>query len=230
MRLDILKALNTERAARRAAVVVTHQDSGEQRLVTQDKIASDPLAALLDAHVRSGKSGMEETPDGKVFLTVHVPPTKMIVIGAVHISQALAPIAAMLGYDVTIVDPRTAFASPERFPGVNLIADWHEQALPPLGVDRYTAFVALTHDPKIDDPALLHALERDCFYIGALGSRKTHGRRVERLKAAGAGDNSLARIHAPIGLNIGAISPPEIAVAIMGEITSRLRLTTEGKR
>ncbi len=116
MRLDILKALNTERAARRAAVVVTHQDSGEQRLVTQDKIASDPLAALLDAHVRSGKSGMEETPDGKVFLTVHVPPTKMIVIGAVHISQALAPIAAMLGYDVTIVDPRTAFASPERFP------------------------------------------------------------------------------------------------------------------
>ena len=230
MRLDILKALNTERAARRAAVVVTHQDSGEQRLVTQDKIASDPLAALLDAHVRSGKSGMEETPDGKVFLTVHVPPTKMIVIGAVHISQALAPIAAMLGYDVTIVDPRTAFASPERFPGVNLIADWPEQALPPLGVDRYTAFVALTHDPKIDDPALLHALERDCFYIGALGSRKTHGRRVERLKAAGAGDNSLARIHAPIGLNIGAISPPEIAVAIMGEITSRLRLTTEGKR
>ena len=230
MRLDILKALNTERAARRAAVVVTHQESGEQRLVTQDKVAADPLKDLLEAHLRSGKSGMEETADGKVFLTVHVPPTKLIAIGAVHISQALAPIAALLGYDVTIVDPRTAFASAERFPGVKVIAEWPDTALPPLGVDRYTAFVALTHDPKVDDPALLHALERGCFYIGALGSRKTHGRRLERLKEQGAGDEALARIHAPIGLPIGAISPPEIAVAIMGEITSRLRLTPEGKR
>ena len=230
MRLDILKALNTERAARRAAVVVTHQESGDQRLVTQDKVAADPLKDVLEAHLRSGKSGVEETPEGKVFLTVHVPPTKMVVIGAVHISQALAPIASLLGYDVTIVDPRTAFASPERFPGVKVIAQWPDEALPPLGVDRYTAFVALTHDPKIDDPALMHALERDCFYVGALGSRKTHGRRLERLKAQGAGDNNLARIHAPIGLPIGAISPPEIAVAIMGEITSRLRLTAEGKR
>ena len=230
MRLDILKALNVERAARRAAVVVTDQDSGEQRLVTQDKIAADPLKDLLEAHLRSGKSGMEETPQGKFFLTVHVPPTRLVVIGAVHISQALAPIAALLGYDVTIVDPRTAFASPERFPGVKVIAEWPDKALPPLGVDRYTAFVALTHDPKIDDPALLHALARDCFYIGALGSRKTHGRRIERLKAEGASDDKLARIHAPIGLPIGAVSPPEIAVAIMGEITSRLRLTPEGKR
>jgi xanthine dehydrogenase accessory factor len=230
VRLDILKALNTERAARRAGVVVTNQESGAQRLVTQDKIASDPLKDVLEAHLRSGKSGIEDTTEGKVFLTVHVPPTKMVVIGAVHISQALAPIASLLGYDVTIVDPRTAFASPERFPDVKLIAEWPDTALPPLGVDRYTAFVALTHDPKIDDPALLHALERDCFYVGALGSRKTHGRRVERLKAQGVGDNNLARIHAPIGLPIGAISPPEIAVAIMGEITSRLRLTAEGKR
>jgi xanthine dehydrogenase accessory factor len=230
VKLDILKSLNTERAARRAAVVVTHQESGEQRLVTQDKIAADPLKDLLEAHLRSGKSGMEETAEGKLFLTVHVPPTKLIAIGAVHISQALAPIAALLGYDVTIVDPRTAFASPERFPGVKVIAEWPDTALPPLGVDRYTAFVALTHDPKVDDPALLHALERECFYIGALGSRKTHGRRIERLKGQGASDEALARIHAPIGLPIGAISPPEIAVAIMGEITSRLRLTPEGKR
>ena len=230
MRLDILKALNTERAARRAAVVVTHQESGAQRLVTHDKIAADPLKELLEAHLRSGKSGVEETPEGRVFLTVHVPPTRLVIIGAVHISQALAPIAALLGYDVTIVDPRTAFASPERFPGVKVIAEWPDQALPPLGVDRYTAFVALTHDPKIDDPALLHALAADCFYVGALGSRKTHGRRLERLKTQGATDAQLARIHAPIGLPIGAMSPPEIAVAIMGEITSRLRLTPEGKR
>jgi xanthine dehydrogenase accessory factor len=230
VRLDILKALNAERGARRAAVVVTHQESGDQRLVTQDQVATDALRDILEARLRSGKSGIEETAEGKVFLTVHVPPAKMIVIGAVHISQALAPIAKLLGYDVTVVDPRTAFASPERFPDVNVVAEWPDQALPPLGVDKYTAFVALTHDPKIDDPALLHALERDCFYIGALGSRKTHGRRVERLKAQGAGDNQIARIHAPIGLPIGAISPPEIAVAIMGEITSRLRLTPEGKR
>jgi xanthine dehydrogenase accessory factor len=230
MRLDILKALNTERAARRAAVVVTNQESGAQRLVTQDKVAADPLKPTLEAHLRSGKSGLEETHEGKVFLTVHVPPTRLVVIGAVHISQALAPIASLLGYDVTIVDPRTAFASPERFPGVKVIAEWPDTALPPLGVDRYTAFVALTHDPKVDDPALLHALERECFYIGALGSRKTHGRRVERLKGQGASDEQLGRIHAPIGLSIGAISPPEIAVAIMGEITSRLRLTPEGQR
>ena len=230
MRLDILKALNTERAARRATIVVTNQENGDQRLVTQDKVAADPLKDVLEAHLRSGKSGVEETPEGKVFLTVHVPPTRLVVIGAVHISQALAPIAALLGYDVTIVDPRTAFASAERFPDVKVIAEWPDKALPPLGVDRYTAFVALTHDPKVDDPALLHALERNCFYIGALGSRKTHGRRVERLKQQGASDEKLARIHAPIGLPIGAVSPPEIAVAIMGEITSRLRLTPEGKR
>src|ERR1043166_7010708 len=220
MRLDILKSLNAERAARRAAVVVTNQESGAQRLVTQDKLAADPLRGLLEAHLRSGKSGVEESAEGKVFLTVHVPPTRLVIIGAVHISQALAPIASLLGYDVTIVDPRTAFASPERFPDVKVIAEWPDVALPPLGVDRYTAFVALTHDPKIDDPALTHALARGCFYIGALGSKKTHARRIERLKAQGLSDVELARIHAPIGLEIGAVSPSEIAVAIMGEITA----------
>src|SRR6476659_3631100 len=230
MRLDILKALNAERAARRAAVVVTNQDSGEQRLVTHDKIAADPLRDLLDAHLRSGKSGIEDTPEGKVFLTVHVPPTRLVITGAVHISQALAPIASLLGYDVTIVDPRTAFASVERFPGVKVIAEWPDKALPPLGVDRYTAFVALTHDPKIDDPALTHALERECFYIGALGSKKTHAKRLERLKKLGFGDNALSRIRAPIGLNIGAVSPSEIAVAIIGEITQPLRGPKEVKQ
>jgi xanthine dehydrogenase accessory factor len=153
-----------------------------------------------------------------------VPPPRLVITGAVHISQALAPVARLLGYDLTIVDPRTAFASPERFPDVKLIAQWPDEALPPLGVDRYTAFVALTHDPKIDDPALLHALARDCFYIGALGSKKTHARRVDRLKAQGISEAAIGRIHAPIGLAIGAVSPPEIAVAIMGEVTATLRL------
>ena len=229
MKLDILAALNTEREARRAAVVATDVASGEQRLVKSADVAKDPLREILEKHLRSGKSGMEDTPHGRVFLTVHVPATRLIITGAVHISQALAPIAALLGYDVTIVDPRTAFASPERFPDVKVIAEWPDTALPPLGVDRYTAFVALTHDPKIDDPALLHALKRDCFYIGALGSRKTHGRRIERLKGQGIGDADLARIHAPIGLDIGAVSPAEIAVAIMGEITASLRKTADVK-
>src|SRR4051794_15415103 len=223
MKLDILKALNSERAARRAVVVVTNEATGEQRLVKGAEVARDPLAALIDKHIRSGKSGMEETPQGKYFFTVHVPPPRLIATGAVHISQALAPMAKLVGYDVTIVDPRTAFATPERFPDVKLIAEWPDVALPPLGVDQYTAFVALTHDPKIDDPALSHALARDCFYIGALGSRKTHARRLDRLKEQGFDDAALARIHAPIGLDIGAVSPAEIAVAILGQITARLR-------
>jgi xanthine dehydrogenase accessory factor len=229
MKLDILSTLNTERAARRAAVVVTDIASGEQRLVKAADVAKDPLKNLLEKHLRSGKSGMEEMPQGRVFLTAHVPATRLVITGAVHISQALAPIAALLGYDVTIVDPRTAFASIERFPDVKVIAEWPDTALPPLGIDRYTAFVALTHDPKIDDPALTHALARDCFYIGALGSKKTHARRVERLKAQGLTDADIARIHAPIGLPIGAESPSEIAVAIMGEITARLRERPEAK-
>lgn len=227
MKLEILKSLNAERNARRAAVVVTNEASGEQRLVKAADVAKDPLRELIEKHIRSGKSGMEETPQGKVFLTVHVPAPRIVVTGAVHISQALAPIGKLLGYDVTIVDPRTAFATQERFPDVKVIAEWPDVALPPLGVDRYTAFVALTHDPKIDDPALTHALARDCFYIGALGSKKTHARRLERLKGQGLSDGDLARIHAPIGLPIGAVSPAEIAVAIMGEITARLRLAPE---
>ncbi len=227
MKLSILSALNNERAHRRAAIVVTDVASGEQRLVKGADIAGDPLSDLLSKHLRSGKSGMEETPSGKVFLTTYVPPPRLVVTGAVHISQALAPVAMLLDYDVIIVDPRTAFASPERFPDVTVIAQWPDEALPPLNIDRYTAFVALTHDPKIDDPALTHALSKDCFYIGALGSRKTHARRLERLKAQGIGDNELARIHAPIGLDIGAVSPPEIAVSIMAEITARLRQVPE---
>ena len=224
MRLDILKALNEERAARRAVIVVTNQDSGAQRLVKGSDIRNDPLKDVLEKHIRSAKSGIEETPEGKVFLTVHVPSPKLVITGAVHISQALAPMGHLLGYDVTIVDPRTAFATIERFPDVKVVAEWPDVALPPIGIDHYTAFVALTHDPKIDDPGLDIALKSDCFYIGALGSRKTHARRVERLKTErGFTDNDIGRIHSPIGLDIGSVSPAEIAVAIIGEITQKLR-------
>jgi xanthine dehydrogenase accessory factor len=224
VKLEILKALNEERSARRTVVVVTNQDSGVQRLVKGADIRNDPLKDVLEKHIRSAKSGIEDTLEGKVFLTVHVPSPKLVITGAVHISQTLAPMGQLLGYDVTIVDPRTAFASIERFPDVKVVAEWPDVALPPIGIDHYTAFVALTHDPKIDDPGLALALKSDCFYIGALGSRKTHARRVERLKAErGFTDNDIGRIHSPIGLDIGSVSPAEIAVAIIGEITQKLR-------
>jgi xanthine dehydrogenase accessory factor len=227
VKLDILHALNAERSARRAVILVTDVASGEQRLVKAADAPKDPLSAVLDKRLRMGNSGIEETPQGRFFLTVYVPSPRLVITGAVHISQALAPIGQLLGYDVTIVDPRTAFASTERFPDVKVIAEWPDVALPPLGIDRYTAFVALTHDPKIDDPALRYALARDCFYIGALGSKKTHAKRMDRLKQDGLTDAEIARIHAPIGLDIDAVSPAEIAVAIMGEITQVLRQKAE---
>ena len=230
MKAETLAELNVERQARRPVLVVTDMADGSQRLVKHNDIASDALSGELDKHLRMGKSGAVEVDGKKLFITVHAPTARLVITGAVHISQALAPIARMLDYDVTVVDPRTAFASPERFPDIPLIAEWPDTALPPLNVDHYTAFVALTHDPKIDDPALAHALERDCFYIGALGSRKTHAKRLERLKKLGFGDNVLSRIHAPIGLNIGAVSPAEIAVAIIGEITQQLRGPKDAKQ
>ncbi|WP_213770346.1 XdhC family protein [Bradyrhizobium sp. dw_78] len=230
MKTETLAELNAERAARRPVILVTDTANGAQRLVKASDIVADPLRAELSKQLRMGKSGMIEAADGrKLFLNVYAPTARLVVIGAVHISQALAPLARALDYDVTVVDPRTAFASPERFPDVPLIAEWPDVALPTLNVDHYTAFVAVTHDPKIDDPALLHAFERDCFYIGALGSRKTHAKRAERLRAQGAKDSDIARIHAPIGLNIGAVSPSEIAVAIMAEITAQLRLPPKEK-
>jgi xanthine dehydrogenase accessory factor len=229
VKLETLTELNAERAARRPAIIVLDTANGEQRLVKARDIAADPLHVELSKQLRMGTSGTIEVDGKKLFLNVYAPTARLVIIGAVHISQALAPLARSLGYDVTVVDPRTAFASPERFPDVPLVAEWPDVALPPLNVDHYTAFVAVTHDPKIDDPALLHAFERDCFYIGALGSRKTHAKRGERLKAQGASDADFARIHAPIGLNIGAVSPAEIAVAIMAEITAALRMPREAK-
>jgi xanthine dehydrogenase accessory factor len=223
MDLSLLSALNAERAARRATVLVTELGSGEQRLVKEADLAADPLAEALDRQLRSGKSGGVEVGGRSYFLTVQAPPPRIVVTGAVHISQALAPMAKLLDLDVAIIDPRTAFATQERFPEVTLLTEWPEEALQRLPLDGYTAFVALTHDPKIDDPALIAALRSDCFYIGALGSRKTHGKRLERLAAAGFGEADVQRIHAPIGLDIGAVSPAEIALAILGEIVQGLR-------
>jgi len=230
MKLATLQALNQARQDRRAIAVVTDLESSVERLVAEADVSADPLASELAMQFRQGKSRAIDHEGRRYFITVHVPPVRVVMIGAVHISQALIPLARLLDHESIVVDPRTAFASLERFPDVELIAEWPDVALPPLKIDRYTAFVALTHDPKIDDPALMHALERECFYIGALGSRKTHARRLERLRDVGLSEQALARIHAPIGLDIGAISPAEIAVSIIAEITAALRLESGDKK
>jgi len=223
MRLDILEAMNAARRERRAGALVTRLSDGEQRFVAAQDVEADPLAEALEAALRSGRSGLVDDAGESCFLTVLVPPVRLVMIGAVHISQALAPIAMIAGLDASIIDPRTAFATPERFPEVPVLAQWPDEALAAAPLDRYTAICLLTHDPKIDDRALVRALNADCFYIGALGSRKTHAKRIERMRAEGFGEAALARIHAPIGLDIGAVSPAEIAVSIMGEIIAALR-------
>jgi xanthine dehydrogenase accessory factor len=225
MNLDILRRLNEARARRAASILVTETATGTERLVLEeDGYAGDSLGEELSARFRSGASGIVTTPAGSFFLTVNVPPPKLVVIGAVHISQALAPMAKVAGFDMTIIDPRTAFATADRFPDVPLVAEWPDVAIPKVGLDPFTAVAVLTHDPKIDDGALIAALKAGCFYIGALGSRKTHGKRLERLRQAGDVDESvLERIHAPIGVPIGAQSPAEIAVAILAEIIAALR-------
>ena len=223
MRLVDLTLLNGERAARRPVALVTDLGGGAQRVVVAAALAGDPLAAEIAERLRLGKSGTVRHDGRDVFITVQVPPVRLIVVGAVHISQALATMAALVDLDVTIVDPRTAFATPERFPDVTILADWPDDVLPRLGLDPYTAIALLTHDPKIDDQALVAALRANCFYIGALGSRKTHGRRLDRMREAGFGEADVARIHAPIGLDIGAVSPAEIAVSILGEVIAALR-------
>ncbi len=225
MRTQILERLNAERAARRAAILVTDIADGTQRLVRESEIAADPLSEVLARHLAAGKSGLIETATAKVFLTVQVPPVRLVVIGAVHISQAMAPMAAGLDLALTVIDPRTAFASPARFPGVALAAAWPDAAfggdVPVL--DRYCALAALTHDPKIDDSGLQAALRAGCFYVGALGSRKTHAARVARLTEAGFSRSEIDRIRAPIGLDIGAVSPAEIALAVLAEVVAALR-------
>jgi xanthine dehydrogenase accessory factor len=223
VRADLLAELNAERAARRATVLVTDVAAGEQRLVREVEIEADPLRELLADQLRQGRSALVRAGERELFLTVQVPPVRLLMIGAVHISQSLAPMARGLDLDCTVIDPRTAFATPERFPTVPVLAEWPDTALTRLGLDRYTALVALTHDPKIDDSALGAALQAECFYIGALGSRRTHARRIERLAAGGYGEGEIARIQAPIGLDIGAVTPAEIAVSILAELVAHLR-------
>jgi xanthine dehydrogenase accessory factor len=220
----LLQALNAARRERRAVLVRTRLDTGEQALVADaEAVPEGTLRAAVAEAFRTGKSRSIETEQGPVFLAPYLPPPRLVMIGAVHISQALAPMARMAGFDPLVIDPRTAFATPERFPDVPVVAEWPQDALPRVGLDRFTALACLTHDPKIDDPALQAGLAAGCFYVGALGSRKTHARRVERLAAAGIAPAEIGRIHAPIGLEIGAATPAEIALATLAQIVAVLR-------
>ena len=229
MRRETLRAVLAAREAKRPAVLVSDLDTGDQRLFHADAPDAPGLgpavrAACLEA-LRADRSRTlpKEGEGSGLFLQVFNPPLRMVVVGAVHVTQALAPMAALLGYEVTVVDPRRAFATDERFPGVAVDTDWPDDALRRLAPDRRTAVVTLTHDPKLDDPALEAALASDAFYVGSLGSRRTHAARLERLRARGFDEPSLARIHGPIGLAIGAKSPAEIATAVTAEVTATLR-------
>jgi xanthine dehydrogenase accessory factor len=218
-----LKKLNAVRRERVAAVLVTDFAEARDRVVREGDLLAGELGSAIEKAFRSGKSGIAIVDGKEFFLNVHLPPPRIVVIGAVHISQALAPIAKISGYDLEIIDPRTAFATPERFGGVTLSAEWPQEVLKEKPLDAYTALVAVTHDPKIDDFPIIAAIKAKCFYIGALGSRKTHAKRVDRLKESGIDEPDIARVHAPIGLDIAASSPAEIAVATMAQVISAFR-------
>ncbi len=227
MRQEILRELQVARRAHRPVALATDLASGEQWLFAP----SDPLPAELDPELadglrevfRSDRARRVELRERTIFLNVFNPPLRMILVGAVHIAQPLAAMAAATGFQVIVVDPRTAFAAPERFPDLEIRTDWPDEALATLVPDARTAVVTLTHDPKLDDPALDQALRSDAFYIGSLGSRKTHGKRVERLRGEGFSEEAIARIHGPVGLDIGARSPAEIAISILAQIIGVLR-------
>ncbi len=224
MKAALFQALQAARAQQRPVVLVTDLKSGLQLLIADDGLRLAGELSLNSDLVESAQQALAEDrsamdPDRGVFLQVFNPPLRLVVVGAVHIAQALVPMAQILGYAVTVIDPRRAWASAERFPGISLTHDWPDEALAALKPDRRTAIVALTHDPKLDDPALVLALQSAAFYIGALGSRKTHEKRRQRLAEAGVGEAAFARIDGPIGLAIGGKSPAEIALSILGKIT-----------
>lgn len=230
MKRDITERLLAARKAGRPVALVTDLGTGLQTLVYEDAVhggfgLEDDLLEEVRERLRQDRSGLisdqEDEEDGvQLFVQTHNPPLRLLVVGAVHIAQALAPLAALTGYAVTVIDPRGSFATESRFPGVSLHDAWPDEALSALTIDNRTAVVTLTHDPKLDDPALLVALRSPAFYVGSLGSKRTHAKRLERLKEQGVTDAELARIHAPVGLDIGAVTPAEIALSVMAQITA----------
>ncbi len=229
MRREVLDALRQARHDGTAIALVTHLETGRQWLLNPlevgeaEGLTPDVIEAVRDA-ARTDRSVTLEEPLGPFFVRIYNPPPRLLIVGGVHIAQPLSRMAALAGFDVVVVDPRTAFASPERFPGVRLVGRWPAEAMAELAPDHRTAVVTVTHDPKLDDPALESALRSPAFYIGALGSRRTHAKRVARLADAGFGDEEISRIHGPVGLPLGARTPGEIAVAILAEIVRDLRV------
>jgi xanthine dehydrogenase accessory factor len=227
MKQETLDRLLEVRAAKRSCALLRWLGSDREALVVDGQAvlgeAPDTVRDAIAEALRRDKGATVQTDDGPLFIQVFNPPLRLMVIGAVHIAQSLVPIASLAGYDVTVIDPRRAFASDARFPGVNVRQDWPDEALEELQPDARTAVVTLTHDPKLDDPALDVALRSDAFYIAALGSRRTHAARLERLGALGHDAPTLGRIHGPAGLPIGAVSPAEVAIAVVAEMTRVLR-------
>ncbi|MDA0651874.1 MAG: XdhC family protein [Proteobacteria bacterium] len=227
MKSDTLKKLLKDQETKTAVALATDMSTGDQALIYLDDatgaLASQPdvVTAARDA-MRDDKSKMVSLPSGDIFFHVYNPPLRMILVGAVHIAQPLSRMAAVAGYDVTVVDPRQSFATAERFPGISIVDEWPDDGLKSLDLDRRTAVVTLTHDPKLDDPALGVAIRSPAFYIGSLGSRKTHAGRVERLTEQGFSAAETSRIHGPVGLSVGAVSPAEIAVSILAQVTAVL--------
>ena len=226
MKRSVLQAVLEARANKRPLVLVTEMGSGRQWAEVRGEPASGLPADVREAALAAlagDRSAVVEAAGARYFLHAMNPPLRLFVVGAVHIAQALVPMASLLGYAVTVIDPRRAFVTGERFPGVTVTTDWPDDALAAAELDVRSAVVTLTHDPKLDDPALRVALASPAFYVGSLGSRRTHGKRIERLTDAGLAPDALARIHAPIGLDIGAVSAAEIAASIVAELTSVLR-------
>lgn len=224
MRADLLAELIAESSSRHASVLITDVATGAQRLVREAQIANDPLAPQLEAQLRLGQSALFETPaKTTIFLRVRVPKLRMMVLGAVKIAQALVPIAQLAGFEVTVIDPRAAFATRERFPDCAVIGQSPQQVFAARPLDCYTAMVVLSHIPDVDDAGIAAALASGCYYVGALGSRKTQAKRLERLRAQNIPEAALAGIHAPIGLDIGAVGAVEIAIAILAEVIAARR-------
>jgi xanthine dehydrogenase accessory factor len=223
--IDAVIAANAES---RTVALATELKSGAQLFFDGEQIEGDlaldeiSLGAVREA-LRADRNISLDTSQGRVFVQVFSPPRRCFVIGAVHVAQPLVPMLIATDYKPIVIDPRGAWATEARFPGVELSSDWPDEALERYKPDRASAIVTLTHDPKIDDPALIAALRSEAFYIGALGSRRTHAKRLERLAAEGFGENELSRIHGPIGLNIGGVSHAEVAVSIIAEMTQVLR-------
>jgi xanthine dehydrogenase accessory factor len=218
MRRDVLEAVATARRERRAIALVTELATGSSRVVRQDELADDPMGAVLAPLFLSGRSMLLKDVAGGIFVNIQSPPPRLMIVGAVHIAQSLVPMAELVGLEVTLIDPRQGFATSERFPGLGVLAEWPERVLADRPLDRFTAVAALSHEPRIDDLPLAAGLRAGCFYVGALGSRRTHASRLERLRLLGFDSAELGRIRAPIGLDIDAVSPAEIATAILAEI------------